>query len=241
MSDLRNGWENIDEYLGIPGYGITSVEKFIRGRTVSIYEKVRGIYVRDFIIKSVSCLFIISNLILYRDYKIILIINTILLLLLIGSALVQINYFGLFKKSADPGRSSRDNLTSLLTFLKRKFPVSALMAAVSYMYGYIPGILLYFMVAYGYLKPFTPMSYFVYSFIFLIGIIFGYTWDIRQVRYHIKHIRICLSDLNDNALAMASETIESKRKQDSTIIVLIQVALLLGFIVLIAILKSVLT
>jgi len=63
----------------------------------------------------------------------------------------------------------------------------------------------------------------------------------RQVRYHIKHIRICLSDLNDNALAMASENIELKRKQDTTIIVLTQVVILLGFLVLIVILKSILT
>ncbi len=241
MNDIKNGWENIDEFIGIPGYGITSIEKFIRGRSVSIYEKVRSIFIRDFIIKSVSFLFIILDLILYRDYRIVLFINAILLVLLMGSTLVQVKYFGLFKRSADPGRSSRDNLTSVLTFLKRKFPVSALMSAASYMFGFIPGLLLYFMLAYGYLKPFEPMAYFVYSFLLLTGMIFGFTLDIRQVRYHIKHIRICLSDLNDNALAMVSETIESKRKQDLTVIVLIQVVILLGFLVLIAILKSVLT
>lgn len=189
MNDIKNGWENIDEYVGIPGYGITSVEKFIRGRSVSIYEKVRGI----------------------------------------------------FKRSADPGRSSRDNLTSLLTFLKRKFPFSALMSATSYIFGFVPRMLLYFILAYGYLKPFQPMAYFVYSFICLTGMIFSFILDMRQVRYHIKHIRICLSDLNDNALAMVSENIESKRKQDTTIIVLTQVVILLGFIVLIAILKSMVT
>ena len=239
MNDIRNGWENIDEFVGIPGYGITSVEKFIRGRSVSIYEKVRGIFKRDFIFKSISCLFIILNLILYKDYKIILIINAILMFLLIVFTLAQIKYFGLFKRSADPGRSSRDNLTSLLTFLKRKFPFSALMSASSNIFGFVPGMLLYFILVYGYLKPFQPMAYFVYSFLCLTSMIFSFILDMRQVRYHIKHIRICLSDLNDNALAMASENIESKRKQDTTVIVLTQVVIVLGFIVLIAVLKSI--
>ena len=216
MNDIRNGWENIDEFVGIPGYGITSVEKFIRGRSVSIYQKVRGIFKRDFIIKSISFLFIIFTL-------------------------AQINYFGLFKRSADPGRSSRDNLTSLLTFLKRKFPFSALMSASSNIFGFVPGMLLYFILVYGYLKPFQPMAYFVYSFLCLTSMIFSFILDMRQVRYHIKHIRICLSDLNDNALAMASENIESKRKQDTTVIVLTQVVIVLGFIVLIAVLKSIVT
>jgi hypothetical protein len=68
--------------------------------------------------------------------------------------------------------------------------------------------------------------------------VFSNTTDTRQARCHIKHIRICLSDLNDNALALASENIESKRKMDITIVILIQVLILLGFLVVVAVVKS---
>jgi hypothetical protein len=241
MNDIRNGWENIDEFTGIPGYGIKSMDKFIRGRSVSIFGKIRKIFKVDFIFKSVGAFFIILNLILYRDYQDILIINAALLGLLVVFTILGIKYYKLFTESADPGKTSKENLSSMLSFLKRKFPIAAAMLATTYIFGYVPGILLYFMVAYGYLKPFTPLSYFVYAFILFVGILFGYILNMRQVKFHINHIRLCLSDLNDDALAIISEQIESKRKMDSGIIILIQVVILLGLIVLIAILKSILT
>ena len=241
MNDIRNGWENIDEFTGIPGYGIKSIDKFIRGRSVSIYGKIRKIFKIDFVFKSVAALFIIVNLILYRDYQDILIINAVLLGFLIILTISGIKYYNLFNESADPGKTSKENLSSMLTFLKRKFPIAAIMCAATYIFGYVPGILLYFMVAYGYLKPFTSLSYFVYSFILFIGMLFGFILNMRQVKFHMNQIRICLSDLNDDALAIATEHIESKRKMDSIVIVLIQVVVLLGFIVLIAVLKSILT
>jgi len=241
MNNLRNGWDNIDELIGIPGYGITSLENFIKGRSVSIFGKIRNIFIRDFIIKSVAALFIISDLILYSGNQNILILNAVMLFFLILFTLIGIKYYNQFKRSSDPGRSSKENLSSLLTFLKRKYPVSAIFSATTYLFGFIPGLLFYFILAYGYLKPFTTMSYFVFSFLCLTGMIFLFIIDIRQSRFHINHIRICLSDLNDNALAIASENIESKRRMDSTIIVLIQVVIVLLFIVMIAVLKSVFT
>ena len=241
MEDLRNGWDNIDELVGIPGYGIKSLEKFIKGRSISIYQKVRNIYIRNFIIKSVAALFIVSNLFLYRDYRDIMILHSVMLILLAFLTVAEIRYYNIFRKSTDPGNPSKENLTSLLLFLKRKFPLSALLSATTFMFGFVPGILLYLILAHGQHEPFAPMSYFVYSFLCVLGILTVFILDIRQVSYHSKHIRICLSDLNDNALALASENIESKRKLDSTIIVLIQAIILLAFLVMIVLLKSVFT
>jgi hypothetical protein len=241
MNDLRNGWENIDEFAGIPGIGITSMEKFIQGRSVSIAGKVRGIFVRDFIIKSFAFLFIGLNLILCRDDPGIWLINAILGVLLIIFTLLGIKFYREFKRSADPARSSRENLSSLLTFLTRRFPYAAIVAATTYICTFLPGILLYFVLAYGYFQPFTPERYIVFSFIGILGTVSGYVLDIRSVKHHIQHIRICLSDLNDNALALASQNIEMKRKMDHLITILIQVLILLGFLGIIVIFKSVLT
>ena len=241
MNDIRNVWENIDEFTGIPGYGIKSMDRFIRGRSVSIFGKIRKIFKIDFVYKSVSALFIILNLILYRDYQDILIINAVLLGLLIILTILGIKYYNLFTESADPGKTSKENLSSMLTYLKRKFPVAAVMCTTTSIFVFVPGVLLYFIVAYGYLKPFTPLSYFVYPFLCFTGMLFVFILHMRQVKFHINQIRICLSDLNDDALAIISEQIESKRKMDSTIIVLIQVVFILGFVVLIAVLKSILT
>lgn len=241
MNNLKNGWDNIDEFSGIPGYGITSIEKFTYGRSVSIFEKIRSIFIRSFIIKSIAALFISFNLILYRGNKNVIMINAFLMFLLVIFLIIEIRFFSEFKKSASPSKSSKENLSSLLIFLGRKFPVLAIFRSATYLFGFIPGILLYFMLVYGYLKPIDLMGYLVFSFLGLIGIIFSYIHDKRQVGYYIRHIKLCLSDLNDNALAMASENIETKRKLDVTIIVLTQFVIILVFVVLMVILKSILS
>jgi len=241
MNDLRKGWDNIDEFAGIPGIGITSVEKFKKGRSISIAGKVRGIFVRDFIIKSLAFLFISLNLILNRTDPDIRLINAILGVLWIIFTLLGIKFYREFKKSADPARSSRENFSSLLTFLTRRFPYQAMIAATSYIITCLPMILLYFTVAYGHLQPVSQQTYIIYSFLGILGTASGYVLDMRAVRHHIQHIRICLSDLNDNALAMASQNIELKRKMDHIITILIQVAIFLAFVGILALIKSVLT
>jgi len=240
MNNLKSGWDNIDEFSGLPGYGITSIEKFIYGRSLSIYQKIRGIFIWSFILKSVAFLFIVFNLILYRKYENVIMINALLCLLLVIFLIIEIRFYFEFRKSATPSKSSKENLSSLLVFLGRKFAVLTIIRSATYLFGFIPGILLYFMLVYGYLKPIDLMGYLVFSFLGLIGIIFSYINDKRQVGYYIRHIKLCLSDLNDNALALASEIIETKRKLDVTIIVLTQFVIILVFVVLMVILKSIL-
>jgi hypothetical protein len=241
MNDLRKGWENIDEFAGIPGIGITSVEKFKQGRSISIAGKVRGIFVRDFIYKSLAFLFIVLNLVLNRSDPDIRLINAILGVLWIIFTLLGIKFYREFKRSADPARSSRENLSSLLSFLTRRFPYAAINAATTYVCTFLPGILFYFVATYGYLKHFTTENYIVFSFLGILGTVSGYILDMRSHRHHIQHIKICLSDLNDNALALASQNIEMKRKMDHIITILVQVIILLAFLGFIAIFKSVLT
>jgi len=239
MNNIKNGWENIDEFVGIPGYGITSVELFIKGRSATIYNKVRGIFTRDFIFKSLAFIFMMLNLLVYGDYPGIVILNAVLLAFLFLFAFIEIRYFMSFRQSADPAKTSKDNLSSLLTYLERKFPLSTALRSTTYLLTFTSGMMFYFFVEYGRVKPFTPMSIFVFSFICLMGMLFGYLIDMKQVSYHIKHIKICLSGLNDNALAMASEAIELKRKKDVTVLVLMQVLIFLGLLVIVIVLKGI--
>ncbi len=239
MNNIKNGWENIDEFVGIPGYGITSVEQFIKGRSATIYNKVRGIFIRDFIFKSLAFIFMMLNLLVYGDYPGIVILNAVLLAFLFLFAFIEIRYFMSFRQSADPAKSSKENLSSLLTYLQRKFPLSTALRSTTYLLTFTSGMMFYFFVEYGRVKPFTPMSIFVFSFICLMGMLFGYLIDMKQVSYHIKHIKICLSELNDNALAMASEAIELKRKKDVTVLVLMQVLIFFGLLVIVIVLKGI--
>ena len=239
--NIKDSWNNIDEYAGIPGYGITSLDKYIKGQTLSVFGKIRWLFIRDFIVKSVGGIFILLNLIFYRNVPTVMLINLIILGLLLLMFIVGIRAYQRFNKLADPGKDAKQNLTSLLTYLKRQFSIPVILYASTHAFVFIPGLLTYFYLAYGKMKYLTPLSYFVFSFLCLIGIVFSIVLTSSQVKYHKKHIRICLSDLNDNALARASENIELHRRKDTLIIILAGMGIIFGFVVVLAILRSMIT
>lgn len=239
--NIKDSWNNIDENAGIPGYGITSLDKYIKGQTLSVFGKIRWLFIRDLIVKSVGGVFIFLNLFFYKSDPAVMLINLIILGLLLLMFIVGIRVYQRFNILADPGKNAKQNLTSLLTFLKRHFKVPVIMYASTQVFVFIPGLLTYFFLVYGEVKYLTPLSYFVFSFLCLIGIVFSIILTLSQVKYHEKHIRICLSDLNDNALAQASENIKLRRSQDTLIIILTGLGIILGFVVVLAILHSMIT
>jgi len=236
--NVKESWDNIDEYAGIPGYGITSIDKYIKGQTLSVFEKIRWLFIRDFIVKSVGAVFISLNLFFYSNNPRVILINLVLAGLLILMLILGISIFKRFNMLADPGKDAKQNLTSLLTFLKRHFNIPLILFASTQVFVFIPGLLTYFFLAYGEVKYLTALSYFVFSFLCLTGIIVSILFTLSQVKFHEKHIRVCLSDLNDNALAQASENIQLRRKQDTLVIVLTSLGIILGFVIVMAMVHS---
>lgn len=237
--NLKNGWDNIDEFAGIPGYGITSIEKFIKGQTLSVFGKIRRMFVRDFIIKSVGGIFILLNLFFYGDNPGVMLVNLVILGLVLLMLMSEINIFRKFKRAADPGQETKQNLSALLTFLRRHFNVPVILFASTQVFVYVPGVIFYLLLEYGGVEHLTPFSYFVFSFICLISVVMSIVLTYTHLNYYIRHIRICLSDLNDNALAQATENIKLRRNQDTLIIILVGIAVLFGSVIVIALVKSI--
>ena len=73
------------------------------------------------------------------------------------------------------------------------------------------------------------MSFFVFSTLALIGAVMTYLRINAQVKYLIKHITICMSDLNDNILQLAYSTIEKERKHDNTMKIVVGLLVILAF------------
>jgi hypothetical protein len=241
MSDfnIKDSWDNIDEFTGIPGYGITSIDKFIKGQTLSIYGKIRRMFVRDFIIKSVGGIFILLNLHFYGENPRVMLVNLVILGLVLLMLLSEINLFRKFNRVTDPGQDAKKNLASMLTFLRRHINVPVILFASTQVFVYVPGVIFYFFLEHGGVDSLTPFSYFVFSFICTISVIMSIVLTFTRLRYHIRHIRICLSDLNDNALAQATENIRLRRNQDTLIVILVGIAVFLGFLVVIVLVKSI--
>ena len=208
-------------------------------RSTSIGAKIKQLLQIDIFIKLGVLVSLIVNVYLYFDNPAVLFVCLTAIVLLGGLTYFEIKTVDRFNTVVDLGDSAKDTLTSLLTFLESRFETSTLAVASTYLFGFTSGLLIYFYLMYGRVRPLDAVDYFVFGVFYLIGIIMGLATTKGQVKYHIKHLKVCLSDLNENVLAVVSSHIETQRKQDRAMKTLLMLLVVFGFVLLIAVLKHV--
>jgi hypothetical protein len=231
---LKDMWNNITD---LPDYGSASIEQFISKRSSSISGKLLNALRVDIFIKTLVGLSLVINLILYQSTPAVLLICSAALVILIFLIYFETKTLKDFNLAIDTGKSARDNLSSMLTFFRSRYSTAMYAMASTGLFFFTSGMLLYFYAVYGQVRPLDSMDYFVFGIFYLIIIISGFVITSTQVRYHIKHLEVCLSDLNENSLAMVAERIEEKRKQDRLIKGLMVLLIIFGFTLLMIVLK----
>ena len=237
---LKQIWNMINKQADFSGPVNTSADHSKKSRSGSIQNKARVLLRNDLILKAVSALAFVLDLFLYRDHTNVKYICLAGLLFLSIMLAVELRLTGKFNRVSDHSLSTRDNLSGLMAFLKRKAPLFGITIASSHITFFTPGVLLYYFLAYGQAKPMIPLTFFVFSVLVGISTLFSYMGIQSQLKFHIKHIAACLADLNENSLEFVSNLIEKERKQDELIKVLVALLLIFGFVALLAVLKSIL-
>ena len=241
MSDksLKDMWNSADEFAGASGYEDTSIQKFISSQSSSIAEKIRKLLQMDIGIKLIVALMLLIDA--FSFFNIQPVVSYVCFgLLFVLSFLLIFNFRILedFSRLADYGQTTRKKLSNILIFLKSRFFTALLSISSTYFFGFIAGVLLYFYFTYGYLRRLDNMDIGVFSTICLIGIVMNYATYSNLVKYQIRHLKLCLSDLNENSMELVTQNIEEQQKKDRIIKVLITAVLILGLLVFIALLKK---
>jgi len=237
--NLKNLWNQINDQSEFPEFEAKTNDQFITNRSGSILNKVRNILQHDLILKSISGVALLLTLAFYQDTPDVVYISIAGILFLILMTYLEVRTLKQFNKISDPTQSIRDNLSGIQIFLKRNSSLVALINASSQILIFVPGLLLYFYMAYGQVKPVNTFSFFVFSGLCLIGIITSYLRITSLLKFHIKNISVFLSDLNNNVLAFVSQSIEKQRKQDEKVRLLVGFLLIFAFTLFVLVLRSI--
>jgi hypothetical protein len=237
--EIKKIWKQVGEKMNSQNYGTATIEQFINSRSHSIEDKISRLLQFDIVIKSIIGLSLIVNIFLYFNTYQVLAICVIVLLVLIGLIYFEMRTLNHFRSVVDPSLSARDNLSTMLSFLKSRFDTATMAIASTGLFLMTSGMLIYFWMTYGRVRPLDAMDYFVFGVFYLIGIVMGFVTTSSQVKYHIRHLTTCLSDLNEGVMTVVSENIETQRKQDRIIKTLLLFLLAFGFVLLILIIQQV--
>lgn len=237
--ELKNIWHMLNEETGFPDSRQNPADNFRKNQSGLIQDKVRKMLQNDLIIKAISGLAFLLNLLFYHDTPIVFYINLLGILFLAIMTAIEVRTLQQLEVVSDPGLPTRDSFSGILVFLRRKSHLYVLTIASTQILIFVPGLLIYYFITYGHVKPMSTESFFVFSVLCLIGTVTSYLRIKAQIKFHTKHITACLSDLNDNILSFVSESIEKQRKQDETTKVLVGLVLIFAFVALLAVLRSI--
>ncbi len=237
--ELKNIWNMInDDTQGYDAIQTTS-DQIISSRSGSIQSKIKAMLQNDLIFKVVSGIALLINLAFYWSTP--AVIYVCLGGILFHAIMTTIEWKTLqgLNRISDPGLSTREVLSNILIYIRRKSNLYEITIASSQVLIFVPGLLIYFFLVYGQVKPMTGESFAVFTILALIGTVGAFSRIKSQLRYHINYLHVCLSDLNEGSLQFAFNAIDNKRRQDDIVKMLVYFLLIFGFVALIAVLKSI--
>jgi len=232
-------WNKAENLLGSSEYERSTIERFISKRSNSTAEKIKKMIYLDIFLKSVFLLVFIIDIFLYLGTMNVMVVCVTSIVLLIPLILFEFRMLNRFTEIVDYGKSTKQKLASMLTYLRSGFFSTLLSISIGYPFMFIAGMLVYFYAEYGRVRPLDGQDIIVFSIFIIAGLAFNFYMNRKQVDYQIKHLETCLSDLNDSSLQMVSDNLERQRKQDMTNKVLLFIVLAFGFVLLIVIFKNI--
>ena len=237
--NLKAMWNKAENVMETSDYGSETIERFISKRSNSTAQYVKKMMFVDIAVKSLVVVVLAIDIFLYFKTMNVLAVCITAIILLISLILYQFKMLNQFSQVADYAQTPKEKLASMLTYLRSRFFTTLLVISSSYPFMFISGMLLYFYAVYGQVRPLDGQDIIVFSIFIIIGIVFNFIVNQKQVAYQIKHIEACLSDLNDNTLPLVLSNIETQQKQDRTNKTLIFLVFVIGFILLLVIFKNI--
>jgi len=236
---LKDMWNKAESLMGSEDYGSNTIERFISKRSTSTAAYIKKMIFLDIALKSLTVIILGIDIFLYYGTMNVISVCVTGIALLIILLLFQFKLLNQFSQIADYGQTPKEKLASMLTYLQNRFYTTLLAISSTYLFVFISGSLLYFYATYGHVRPLDGQDIIVFSILILFGIGFNFIVNYKQVVYQVKHIKACLSDLNDNTLPLVLNNIEIQRKQDRTNKLLLMLVFVIGFVLLIAVFKNI--
>jgi len=239
QKNLKDMWKSAEKAMDSPNYESNSIERFLTSRSNAVAGKVVKMLQFDIALKILVALAFITDAVLYFNVqKTVFAVCIAGLALLVPLVIFERNVLRRFTRISDYAQNTREKLSGMLTFLRSRFFSALLSISASYIFIFISGSLLYFYSTYGHVRTLDGMDVFVFSVFITIGIVMNFFVNHGQVSYYIKHLEMCLSDLNNHILETVTDNIELQQKQDRTTKLLLALVIIFGFLLFIIVLNK---
>ena len=146
---LKAMWNKTENVMGASDYESSTIGEFLSRKSNDTAQKIKNMIIFDIALKSFLVIIFGIDIVLYFGVNNIIAVCIAGIVLLALLLLIQFKMLERFKKAADHNQNTRDNLTSMLAYLKTRF-YSTLLAVSAYLpVCFYWWFLMYFYVAHG--------------------------------------------------------------------------------------------
>lgn len=235
---LKDMWK-AEYFMDTLGYQSNTIEGFLSKSSGTVAGKIRKMIQLDLVLKAIGFIVLILNSIIYYNVQEpithICIFGAVLLIPLMIYEYSSLKKFNFIFTS---GNNIKDDLSGMLGFLNNRAYGILIAIATTYLFVYTAGMLLYFFAEYGELRRMGTLDIFVFPSICIFGIILNFIYNQKVIKYQIRHLQLCLSNADEEMKPAIASKIETSRKNEQLITILVAVIAFLALFVFIAILKS---
>ncbi len=236
---LKSMWKKTEGLSNDTTYKSQLIQNYLSGRSIDTSHKIRNIIRFDLLVKALLIIVLAVDISFFAGNTKIVTISILSIAALVPLIWFELKMIGRFELAANHAQNTRDKLSSMLSYLKTKFTSTLLAISFTYLFVFLSGSLIYFYLTYGYVRTLDTVDVFVFIGFIMLGIVFNFLVNKGQIKYHVRHLENCLSELNDQALPLAQKMIEAQKKQDRTNKLILGTLLIFGFMLLIAVLTNV--
>lgn len=235
---LKDMWTQMNNYINFPFYGIESIEKFLERKSSSIFTKIRQNIRAVFIFQAIGIIFIIMDILFYYPNLIIVSLSIAALLVFLIIVKYEIDTLRTITNLERSTKNVQENLTGLHDFIIKNRIKMVLSYVSANIIVFPAGVLFYFYLVYGQIKPMPVFGFFVFGMIHIVMIIGAYVLQDSQLDFHRQHIKACIEDFDDQSKMLVSNQIEEKQKQDERVKVIVIAIFLVILLIIVSILKK---
>ena len=165
---LKDMWNKAENLLGSSNYERSTIEQFLSKRSNSTAQKIKNMIFVDIALKSVLILVLGIDIVLYLSTSNVVTVCVIGIFLLATLILFEFKMLNRFSDIIDYGKSTKEKLAAMLTYLRSGFYSTLIAISTSYPFVFISGTLLYFYSTYGMVRPLNGQDIMVFSEILMM-------------------------------------------------------------------------
>jgi hypothetical protein len=208
----------------------SEIKNFMNGKSKDITKQYRLGLIFDISLKSILSISLVILLIIWGSDIKVLAIGAVLLIINTVSMIIQSSFVKGLPKHNMSETDLRLLLESKINYYYTKYKKIIFIGGLSTPLIFLTGMLYYFLITYGYIRPFEIDDFIVFGSGVILSYVISIGVQFAQFKFYINQLKSCLNDIDEDTISQL--TLYTSRNHKNRMIIAMILLVILGTLLL---------